>query len=291
MTSWAGNRGYALPKKQALEVTEYFQPTAGGICSNLNSFFYAYLRATTTSNSLYVYDRPNCVSDNFPMFQSILRENSLIKYLKDQPTSGKRLDYSTIFNSSPVRTIPFRRLKELARGLYFYNSETQDKIMGLIQAKGLERTFFDVGVHIRSGDKLTTGEMSPIPIENYVEALKTFSRRLGKSNLNVFVMTDNYQLYKDLIKESPTTWTFTTLDEAGLHNMGGHTQLTFNTLSVKSKTELFYLFLTELHIMQNIPNLVVTFSSNVGRFLYLTSRLIQTTDNVISLDVSQWSIA
>lgn len=291
MTSWAGNRGYALPKKQTLLVNEYFQPTTGGICSNLNAFFYAYVRATKTSDILYVYDHPNCVSDTFPMFQSILRENSMIKYLKDQPTSGKRLDYSTIFNTVSLNSVPFRKLKELARGLYFYNSETQDKIMSLIQNKGLERTFFDVGVHIRSGDMISTAGMKTIPIQDYVTALQTFSRRLGKSNLNVFVMTDNIDLYKNLVTASPSSWNFTTLDEAGLHNLKGHTQLTFNSLSVKLKTDLFYLFLTELHIMQNIPNLVVTFSSNVGRFLYLTSRLVQSTDNIISLDVPTWNIS
>jgi hypothetical protein len=86
-------------------------------------------------------------------------------------------------------------------------------------------------------------------------------------------MTENKSLYTELVKESPQGWNFTTLQS-----------------SSKDRLEDFYNFLTELHILQNTPNLVVSYSNNIGRFLYLTSRFQHTADSITSLDVQQWSL-
>lgn len=288
MTSWAGTRGFA-PLKKKEEAKIYYQTTDGGICSNMNLLFYSYLQAVKNTEPLYVHDVPNCVSDAFPMFQRILRVNSTVKFLKDVPPGSTRLDSSKIYATQSASSMPFNRLKQLAREFYFYNGETQGKITSLIQAAGLDRTIFDVGVHIRSGDKISTGEMKKIPMSDYVSAIRTLGSRMGKSDLKVFVMTDNPRLFQELKQASPPNWTFVTLDQMDFYNANGHNQITFNTLRSEKKEELFYLFLTELHIMQNIPNLVVTFSSNVGRFLYLTSRLVTSKENIISVDVPVWT--
>ena len=289
MTSWAGNRQYAQVKK-VQESVPYFQTTQGGFCSNFNLLFAAYINATRNSSILYVHDSPNSVGITFPMLQTILRENSSIKYLKDLPDSSKALNTNEIINNQFLNSTNVQTLKRIARDLFFYNNDTQEKILTRIRSAGLERTLFDVGVHIRSGDKITTGEMKSIPIQSYVAALQSYSKRLGKANLSIFVMTDNMKLYNDLIKASPSNWTFRTLQQSSRYTSNGHDQFTYNTMSSNDRMEHFYQFLTELHILQNTPNLVVTYSSNIGRFLFLTSRFQHTADTIISLDVPQWSL-
>jgi hypothetical protein len=289
MTSWGGNRQYAQVKK-VQESVPYFQTTEGGFCSNFNLLFSAYLTATRNSSILYIHDFPNSVGDSFPMLQSILRENSSIKYLKEVPANSQALDPKQIVVNPYIGGMNAQTLKRLARDLFFYNSDTQEKIMTRIRSAGLERTPFDVGVHIRSGDMITTGKMQAISIQSYVDALRSFSRRLGKGNLSIFVMTDNMQMYTELVKASPQTWNFTTLQNPSSYTSKGHDQNTFKALSPKDRMEHFYQFLTELHILQNTPNLVVTYSSNIGRFLYLTSRFQHTADSILSLDVPQWSL-
>ncbi len=289
MTSWAGTRQYAQVKK-VQESVSYFQTTQGGFCSIFNLLFAAYLNASKNSSILYVHDSPNSVGISFPMLQTILRENSSIKYLKELNDSSKPLSLNEIKKTPFIASTNTQTLKRMARDLFFYNSDTQEKIISRIRSAGLERTLFDVGIHIRSGDKITTGEMAAIPIRDYVNALQSFSKRLGKGNLSVFVMTDNMKLYNDLIKASPPNWNFTTLQKPSNYTMNGHIQYTFNTMSSTDRMEHFYQFLTELHILQNTPNLVVTYSSNIGRFLYLTSRFQHTADSIISLDISQWSL-
>ncbi len=266
MTSWGGNRQYAQPKK-VQEGVSFFQTTENDFCSNTNHFFLAYATAVKNSSSLYVHDVPNTVGQTFPLFQTILKDNSTIKYLKEIPPNSTPLDVRNLSLQS-LSPMNFQTIKRMARDLFFYNGDAQEKIMSRIRGAGLERTVFDVGLHIHSPDKKL--------IPKYVDALRTFSRRLGKPKLSVFVMTDNIYLFDELKSVSPSEWTFTTLASRTSPSLG--------------KTDVFYDFLTDLHVLQNTPNLVVSYSHSVGRFLYLTSRFQHTTDSIISLDVQQWSL-
>jgi hypothetical protein len=265
MTSWGGNRQYAQVKK-VQESVSYFQTTQDDVCSNFTLLFSAYLNATRNSSLLYIHDFPNSIGATFPMLQAILRENSSIKYLKEVPEKSKSLDPNQIAMNPYLESTNIQTLKRVARDLFFYNSDAQDKIMTRIRSAGLERTAFDVGVHIST-------KMGGIPIQMYVNALQSFSRRLGKANLSIFVMTENKSLYTELVKESPQSWNFTNLQSFS-----------------KDTIEDFYQFLTELHILQNTPNLIVNYSDNIGRFLYLSSRFQHTTDSITSLDIQQWSL-
>lgn len=259
MTSWGGTRQFALQKKTQ-EPVSFFQTTQDDVCSNFNLLFLAYTTAVKNTLQLYVHDVPNPVGESFPLLQSILKDNSTIKYLKEIPPNSRALDPMKLAKEFP-NTINFQTLKRMARDLFFYNGDAQEKIMSRIRGAGLERTLFDVGVHIQ-GDR------------DYVTALQTFAKRLGKPNLSIFVMADSANEVETLKRRSPPNWSFTT----------------FQTTPPSTRQELFYQYLTELHILQNIPNLVLSYSSSVGRFLYLTSRFSHTADSIVSLDVRQWSI-
>jgi hypothetical protein len=266
MTSWGGNRQYAQAKK-VQEGVSFFQTTEADFCSNANHFFLAYGTAVKNSSSLYVRDVPNMVGQTFSLFQSILKDNSTIKYLKEIPPNSTPMDAGKLSLQS-LSPMNFQTMKRMARDLFFYNGDAQEKIMSRIRGAGLERTVFDVGLHIHSADTKF--------IPKYVDALRTFSRRLGKPKLSVFVMADTLSLYDELKSLSPPDWTFTTLASRSSPS--------------PAPTDAFYDLLTDLHILQNTPNLVVSYSHCVGRFLYLTSRFQHTTDSILSLDVQQWSL-
>jgi hypothetical protein len=286
MSSWSGARQFAQAKK-IQEPVRFFQTREGGFCSNFNQLFLAYSNAVKNSSSLFIHDVPNSVGQTFPLFQSILKDNSTLKYIKEIPSNSKVIDpiASDFTKSTPIQT-----MKRMAKDLFFYNGATQEQIMNRIRGAGLDRTLFDVGVHIRSGDKITSGEMKAIPMRDYVNALSNFSKRMGKQNLSVFVMTDNMKLFEELKRLSPPSWSYTTLQETTSYTANGHTQYIFNSLPSSKRQDHFYQFLAELHIMQNTPNLIVTFSSHVGRFLYLTSSFQHTADSIVSLDIQQWSL-
>lgn len=287
MTSWITKTAPVKPKQPTLSY--FFQPTEGGLCSNFNSFLYSVIYSQKQGDILYVYDKPNCVSANFSLFEEILRGNANVIYLKEKPNIGYNLMDKISQTYGALTNISIRQIRIIAQNVFWYNTETQQRITNNLQKKGIERTIFDVGVHIRSGDKITTGEMKEVPIIKYIESLQVIQRRLNKKTMNIFVMTDNYSLYEELKKSGDASWTYTTFATNTPYFTNGHVQLDFNLLPIEQRFELFYQFLTELWVMQNISNLVVSYSSNVGRFLHIMNRQLANGGNILSVDITKWS--
>lgn len=287
MTSWITKTAPVKPKQPTFSY--YFQTTEAGLCSNFNGFLYSAIHAQRQGDILYVHDKPNCVGANFTLFETILRENANIIYLKNKPTSGKNYMENISQTSGTLANTSIRRVREMAQNIFWYNPETQERIRVNLENRGISRTVFDAGVHIRSGDKITTGEMKEVPISKYIDHLRTIQRRLNKKTLSVFVMTDNYKLFEELKKAGEPSWTYTSFVTNTPYFANGHVQLDFNLLPAEERVKLFYQFLTELWVMQNIANLVVSYSSNVGRFLYIMNRRIESADSILSVDVPTWS--
>lgn len=287
MTSWITKTAPVKPKQPTFSY--YFTPTDGGLCSNFNGFLYSAIHAQRQGDILYVYDKPNCIGPNFSLFETILRSNANIIYLKEKPSSGKNYTETISQTYGTLANMSIRRLREVAQNVFWYTPEVQERIRVNLENKGISRTVFDAGVHIRSGDKITSGEMKDIPISKYVEALRTIQRRLNKKTLSVFLMTDNYSKFEELKKAGDSSWTYTTFVTNTAYFLNGHVQDKFNSLPTEERLKLFYQFLTELWVMQNIGNLVVSYSSNVGRFLYIMNRRIESSDSIISVDVPKWS--
>jgi hypothetical protein len=122
--------------------------------------------------------------------------------------------------------------------------------------------------------------MKAIPLQSYVEAIRSFQSKIAKPTINIFVMTDNYEMLERL-KAIDISWSIATLPSNAFYAKG-HVQGDFNLLPRKTKEDMYYSFLTELSIMKKIPYIICTFSSNIGRFLYLTCDFV---DNIKSLDL------
>lgn len=67
----------------------------------------------------------------------------------------------------------------------------------------------------------------------------------------------------------------------------GHNQAEYNKRSVNDKMSSYYHFLSELHIMQRCSSIICTYSSNIGRFLYMTR---EPETKIKSLDTEQFTI-
>jgi hypothetical protein len=48
----------------------------------------------------------------------------------------------------------------------------------------------DIGVHVRMGDKIMSGEMKAIPLQAYIDAIHEAKTSLGKETVAVYIMTD-----------------------------------------------------------------------------------------------------
>lgn len=266
MSSWI-RPSYPLKKKKT---DEYFQTTQAGFCSNFNQLLYAYVHHRKEKIPMNVLDKPNCLSANYRLFKDTFLQPNGIIYI-DEPGKNK----FHVKKWPIMMSLPHEQIREYTQHLFRLNEKTQTEVDKL-----KPDVLFDVGIHIRTGDKITTGEMKKIEIEEYVKAVD----KLKKDELNIFIMTDNYDTFEKFLSYCKPGWKCWTLCKK---EQRGHMQNDFNLMEKDKRFEGFYQFLAELYTMKTIPTLILTYTSNIGRFLYL---LGDSTQNIVSLDMKVWAI-
>ena len=280
MTSWINTKPRSkLPTK---ELGYTFVTTQAGFCLQFNNFFYAYLYAVSKERKLFVTERSSALGFNVPFLKSVFKNNNNIEYTDYQmvqhPVYDSKIAYSYIYS------LTHTNLREQAKKFFEFNNTKLEECDVFLSNYANIPKKFDLGIHIRSGDKITTREMSAIPISSYITAIKDMQKKSGLETLDIFVMTDNFSLFLKLKELADSSWSLFTLDSP---TQVGHIQESFNTyLTKKEKQYEFNKFLTELLIMQNCPMHICTLSSNVGRFLYLT---VESLEYFKSLDVPNFS--
>jgi hypothetical protein len=280
MTSWIK----AVRKLPAKSKEYSFQTTEAGFCSQFNNFFYSYLYTNSLGKKLVVCDNPSPLGVNVHFLKTTFQDISGVEYIDlVNPTNillDKRLNLTYNFLSNKTNT----ELRAAAKEFFKFKPAVLDEIKKRNNIPPIMQ--FDLGVHIRSGDMITTGVMKAIPLKAYIDAIQAFQKQSAKLKLNIFLMTDNYEMFEQLKAKGDKSWSFTTLPSAKFYAKG-HIQGDFNLLPRKTKEDMYYNFLTELTIMKKIPSIICTFSSNVGRFLYLTC---DSADKIKSLDTPIFTV-
>jgi len=165
-----------------------------------------------------------------------------------------------------------------AKSVFKWSNRVKEKIDATLSE--IQFPIFDLGIHIRTGDKITSGEMTSIPLEKYLEEIKV-TIPFG----SVYVMTDS-SLVVPKLKALTNQYVFHSLPSS-IESEKGHDQAEFNQRPVNDKMASYYHFLAEVHIMQRCPYIICTYSSNIGRFLYMTR---ETGVKIKSLDVPVFTI-
>ena len=265
MTSWLKlTVTKPIPKKSSF----LFETTDAGFCSQFNQYLYAVLYSAKEGIPLTVNDTVNAVSVRYPLIKNTFVTPSEISFTDSQVISATSLRKREVAIRQFLNNIPVVHLREAARRVFEWNPSLLQKVGPILNGRRLPEEF-DVGVHIRAGDKITSGEMKAIPIEQYIRAVKAYQARSSKIKLNVFIMTDSSQKLDEFSKKKDPSWTINTL--ATPPAIQGHIQGDFNGASSGTRMNAYLMFMTELFIMRQIPQVICTFTSNVGRFLFLTS--------------------
>jgi hypothetical protein len=264
-------------KSKSKNDIQYYGTNQSGFASNFNNFLYAYIYAKKLKKSFYVYDLNNPISPNYHILKESFVNPSNIVYIDTYPDQPGAVSLSMIraLTLNLSKTVIQEEAKELFR--------LTPEITSQIRSELSKYTFplFDIGVHIRSGDKIKTGEMAAIPIETYSKEINGAANKVGTTN--VFVMTDNLELLEALKqKVNEGIHIYSLNQDKEIPCASGHNQGVFNLLPHTVKLNAYIQFMTELYLMQQIPNIICTFSSNIGRYLYITS---PTTTNFKSLDM------
>jgi len=247
-----------------------------GFCSQFNNYLYSYATAINNGRNLYVFDKTNAVSSSFSLLKSTFISPDEVKF---SDTSMPLFPKLTSGQTYPVtKNMPFATLKGHAKKLFEVKPEILAECNKLLNSYPLPENY-DVGVHIRSGDKVTKRE---IPIERYIAALKLFQKTSGLDEMSIFVMTDSYSLFESLRLGADPSWTLYTIDS---RDQTGYNHDEFRQLTLRNRQASYIKFLSELLIMRNINTVICTLSSNVGKWLYVNVK-----DNATfkSLDITTY---
>jgi hypothetical protein len=276
MTSWIR----ANPQRTTtVERALFFETTVSGICANFNQFLYAYAYAETEGKPLTVYDMNNSISPSFPLIKNSFADMSGAVFVDSMPaiaTSVRRIMPRVM---EKVQALPMDTLRATAQRIFKWNPRILPQAREIYEKASLPAAF-DLGIHIRAGDKITTREMTAISIDKYVAATKKYQEDSGLDELHIFIMTDTIPLRAAFIKKADPSWKIYYLPTP-LPQPEGHIQAVFNGSPQRLKMPAYTYFMAELIIMQSIPDILCTLSSNVGRFLYYT---VDHSDGIMSLD-------
>lgn len=269
MSSWLNKT--IPPKRQVPKEGYYFESRQVGFCSVYLDYFYSYLFTQNKKTKLLVNDLPNAVNINWNLLKETFGEKPGVEFLREKTGKEISTELRRFLSSSPITQ---------GQGRDFFSlSPSIKKECDLFLSYFPNIPKFDIGIHIRSGDKIKTGEMKEIPIQLYLQEIR---KHINSNSPTIFVMTDNYKKLEELQKLANPEWTFVTFASKEIN---GHDQNNFNLMKYDDRKSSYIQFLTELEIMKQIPILILTFSSNIGRYLYLTSSA-QT--NIVSLDVKNF---
>lgn len=249
-----------------------FQTGRGGFCTQFNQYFYHTYYARRIGKEVQVLETPNCISDTHPLLSSTFADVSGVRFVTARPDEVSSRQAAKVFDTV-TRTAP-ATLKAAAREILRWQPGLEAQLQGILATTGLPATF-DLAVHIRTGDKITRGEMKAVPLDRYIRAIEEAAaaaadpRVRAPKPFRVFVMTDNTAVLDQLKKRVKGPYEFYSLSSK--HAAGGHRQEEFNARTVDEKFNEMMVFLMELYIAQRCPAIIGTLTSNVGRFLWLTA--------------------
>lgn len=258
----------------------YWKASKSGYGTNFQSFLIGYLFAKYKKQPFFINDTTSNISESYHLIQDTFKNQPNVKFTQKKGISifdDKIHEINTYLISLDTSIIC-----EEAKRVFTLNSGLEEKINILKQ----DIPQIDIGIHIRMGDKITTGEMKVIELQKYIDAMYEYKSILQKDAINVYIMTDNPNIIDAIKQKIDPTISIFNLQSEHLFS-GGHNQREYNMLNSNIKYSLFVHFMTELTILQAASSILCTFSSNIGRFLYMTCK---NPHMVKSLDIPHFTI-
>ena len=232
-----------------------FELEEGPLCSQFVNFLYAYILSKSEKIPLYVNDVPNAISSSYPILKSTFVNDPNVKYVDTQVLSSVSTKRRQPQIFTLINALQPDALRAFASDLFEWDNSHIEKIQPILSGAPFPSEF-DVGVHIH------TTRLRPIPMEQYIQAIKKHQQASKKNGLDVFVMTDSQQRLDELQKKCDPTWKIYSLNSPQ----------DFNATSARSRMNAYLHFMAELFLMRNMPHIVCALSSNEGRYIYLTMK-------------------
>lgn len=199
--------------------------------------------------------------------------NSLYRIFHKDVIFGNEI-YNYLRSDEIIQLINVDDYMNEIRQLLHFSPKVEDYINERMSIINLPRTF--LGVHIRRGDKITTGEMDDISIEEYVKAI------INTGFKDVYIATDDVSIVKIINNKCADK------DIRVLYNSTnkiGFDEGQFNHSTRKSRYQDTLNLLFDIAVLSKAEKFIGTYSSNLSRVIPCLIGI----ENCISLD-DNWHI-
>jgi len=200
----------------------------------------------------YVYSQKmgeTCnVWDTDGTLKNTLRMNPQVKLLKEKPEleALSLSEYKNITSS-----MKFKDVQKFASSLMVYDNDLNQSVVQYLKKAGVNG-LFDLAIHIM---KDPAGPDIAL-MKRYVSLIRAYQVKTKKTNLNIFVMSDNYTTVTQFQTYCDSTWKISSLSKN----------------PVKNNSEEFIKAFAEIQVMTAVPALILDFQRPVDRFIYLMQR-------------------
>ena len=276
MTSWI--RGPA-PKRAELKTSLFFETSSAGFCTNFNQLLYAYAYSVSEGKPLNVYDLSNPIAPTYPLIKNTFEDISGIVCTDGVTAGSMSINRVLPRVMANARSIPIETLRRHAQQIFKWKESFIPTLKTVLSSTTLPGEF-DLGIHIRVGDRIASRDRRVAPVDEYIRVAKKYQTDSKKDKLSIFLMSDSIVAISEFKKKAPASWSVYTLPPS-LTSPDGHLQSQFNRSPAPARMNAYRTFMAELLIMQSISSIICTFSSNVGRFLYMT---VESPEKMISID-------
>lgn len=152
-------------------------------------------------------------------------------------------------------------LSDSFRSFYRYNKEVQDEIQRRKDRLSLNAPY--IALHVRRGDKITSGEMQDLALETYIHHLRD---KLDISR-HIYIATDDVDVITYF--EARLSDTDVQLYYNTENNQKGFDEKTFNAKGVNAVRDDMLNMLFDMEMLIHASYFIGTYSSNIGRIIPL----------------------
>jgi hypothetical protein len=271
MTSWVRAQPPAL-KRVEQKTGYFFETTDSSFCSNFLQYLYAYMYSRAEGRTLHVYDMMNSVGVTHPLIKNSFVDTSGVSFADSMLPSVSSMSRILPRILANANALPVETLRIAAQQIFRWNPSIYAPLQEIITASRLP-TSFDLGVYIR-GDRVGT---RALPVDEYVRAAKRVLA--ATASPNIFIMSDSSTAIEQFKKKADASWKVFSLEQVPPRTDGRN--------PVRARLAAYHQSMTELLVMQSIPDIICTLSSDIGKFIYLT---VEHANRVVSLDEPKFSV-
>lgn len=183
--------------------------------------------------------------------------NNIYKFFNSNIILGS--DVYQSFRALPyLNQIDVTRFQNEMKRVLRLNDSLEYLFINQFNLLGMHRSF--LGVHIRRGDKITTGEMQNIPLSQYIEAIKQSQYK------DIYIATDDYTSI-DFIKRQLQSSDFQIYCNPLLSISSGFSEGKFNRSSKENRYKETCSLLFDIFVLCKASFFIGTYSSNLSRVI------------------------